>query len=186
MIAVIYARVSTSAGKQDTERQVKELTEFAKEYNIEIAKVFQDYQSGATPNSERRFLQECLRYCTVVNKNVNCVLMSEVSRLGRDVWEMTELAKFFHDHHLNVYFLRENLSMFNKDSSENTLFTILFSLCSLLCSASLPRMNEQPSRRDCRAATRTSGTREGRLVEKKEASRPRSNLNRNTSMSSKN
>lgn len=45
MIAVIYARVSTSTGKQDTDRQVKELTEFAKEYNIEIAKVFQDYQS---------------------------------------------------------------------------------------------------------------------------------------------
>lgn len=130
MIAVIYARVSTSTGKQDTDRQVKELTEFAKEYNIEIAKVFQDYQSGATPNSERRFLQECLRYCTVVNKNVNCVLMSEVSRLGRDVWEMTELAKFFHDHHLNVYFLRENLSMFNKDGSENTLFTMLFAMFS--------------------------------------------------------
>ena len=126
MVAVIYARVSTSTGKQDTDRQVKELTEFAKEYNIEIAKVFQDYQSGATPNSERR----CLRYCTVVNKNVNCVLMSEVSRLGRDVWEMTELAKFFHDHHLNVYFLRENLSMFNKDGSENTLFTMLFAMFS--------------------------------------------------------
>lgn len=44
MIAVIYARVSTSTGKQDTDRQVKELTEFAKEYNIEIAKVFQDYR----------------------------------------------------------------------------------------------------------------------------------------------
>ena len=53
MVAVIYARVSTSTGKQDTDRQVKELTEFAKEYNIEIAKVFQVYQSGATPNSER-------------------------------------------------------------------------------------------------------------------------------------
>lgn len=130
MIAVIYARVSTSAGKQDTDRQVKELTEFAKEYNIEIAKVFQDYQSGATPNSERRFLQECLRYCTVVNKNVNCVLMSEVSRLGRDVWEMTELAKFFHDHHFNVYFKRENLNMFNNDGSENTLFTMLFAMFS--------------------------------------------------------
>lgn len=75
MIAVIYARVSTSAGKQDTERQVKELTEFAKEYNIEI-------------------------------------------------------AKFFHDHHLNVYFKRENLNMFNNDGSENTLFTMLFAMFS--------------------------------------------------------
>ena len=56
--------------------------------------------------------------------------MSEVSRLGRDVWEMTELAKFFHDHHLNVYFKRENLNMFNNDGSENTLFTMLFAMFS--------------------------------------------------------
>lgn len=176
MVAVIYARVSTSTGKQDTDRQVKELTEFAKEYNIEIAKVFQDYQSGATPNSERRFLQECLRYCTVVNKNVNCVLMSEVSRLGRDVWEMTELAKFFHDHHLNVYFLRENLSMFNKDGSENTL-----SRCSLLCSASLLRTKEQSSRNASNPVIITTEQREARLAGRKEAPKQQSSWSKNTS-----
>lgn len=48
MIAVIYARVSSNSGRQDTERQVNELSAYARNNNIEVAKVFQDYVSGAT------------------------------------------------------------------------------------------------------------------------------------------
>lgn len=53
MIAVIYARVSSNSGRQDTERQVNELSAYARNNNIEVAKVFQDYVSGATPNVQR-------------------------------------------------------------------------------------------------------------------------------------
>ena len=130
MIAVIYARVSSSAGRQDTERQVRELSAYAKNHNIEVVKTFEDYISGATPNKERWVLQKCLKYCTESNNKVDCVLMSEVSRLGRDTWEMIELVKFFHDYHLNVYFMRENLFLYNEDGTENTLFSMLFAMFS--------------------------------------------------------
>ena len=109
MIAVIYARVSSNSGRQDTERQVNELSAYARNNNIEVAKVFQDYVSGATPNVQRWVLQNRLKYCTEENTKVSCILMSEVSRLGRDTWEMIEFVKFFHDRHLNVYFMRETL-----------------------------------------------------------------------------
>ena len=130
MIAVIYARVSSTSGRQDTERQVNELSAYARNNNIEVAKVFQDYVSGATPNVQRWVLQNCLKYCTEENTKVSCILMSEVSRLGRDTWEMIELVKFFHDHHLNVYFMRENLFMYNQDGTENPLFSMLFAMFS--------------------------------------------------------
>lgn len=130
MIAVIYARVSSTSGRQDTERQVSELNAYAKNHNIEVVKIYQDFISGATPNSDRWVLQDCLKYCTEEKTKVNCVLMSEVSRLGRDTWEMFELIKFFHDHHLNVYFMRENLFMYNEDGTENALFSMLFAMFS--------------------------------------------------------
>lgn len=130
MIAVIYARVSSNSGRQDTERQVNELSAYARNNNIEVARTFQDYVSGATPNVQRWVLQNCLKYCTEENKKVDCVLMSEVSRLGRDTWEMIELVKFFHDHKLNVYFMRENLFMYNQDGTENPLFSMLFAMFS--------------------------------------------------------
>lgn len=130
MIAVIYARVSSISGRQDTERQVSELSAYAKNHNIEVVKLFEDYISGATPNKDRWVLQKCLKYCTEENRNVNCILMSEVSRLGRDTWEMIELVKFFHDNHLNVYFMRENLYMYSPDGTENPLFSMLFAMFS--------------------------------------------------------
>ena len=130
MTAVIYARVSSSSGRQDTERQVNELRAYANNNNIEVVNTFQDYISGATPNKDRLVLQECLKYCTEENTKVDCVLMSEVSRLGRDTWEMIELVKFFHDHHMNVYFMRENLFMYNQDGTENPLFSMLFAMFS--------------------------------------------------------
>ena len=109
MIAVIYARVSSNSGRQDTERQVNELSAYARNNNIEVTKVFQDYVRGATPNVQCWVLQNRLKYCTEENTKVSCILMSEVSRLGRDTWEMIEFVKFFHDRHLNVYFMRETL-----------------------------------------------------------------------------
>ena len=130
MIAVIYARVSSCSGRQDTERQVNELNAYASNNNIEVIKVFEDYISGATTNKDRLVLQDCLKYCTEENTKVNCILMSEVSRLGRDTWEMIELVKFFHDHHMNVYFMRENLFMYNQDGTENPLFSMLFAMFS--------------------------------------------------------
>ena len=107
--------------------------------------------------------------------------MSEVSRLGRDVWEMTELAKFFHDHHLNVYFKRENLNMFNNDGSENTLFTMLFAMFSKFAENERTAIKER-----LQSGYKNFRDKGGKVGRKKEASRPRSNLNRNTSMSSKN
>lgn len=56
MIAVIYTRVSSKQQRQDTERQVNELTEYAKRNDIDVMKSFQDFQSGATPNGERWML----------------------------------------------------------------------------------------------------------------------------------
>ena len=138
MIAVIYARVSSNSGRQDTERQVNELSAYARNNNIEVAKVFQDYVSGATPNVQRWVLQNRLKYCTEENTKVSCILMSEVSRLGRDTWEMIELVKFFHDYHFErVLYERNPFSCIIRMVQRT-----LSSRCSLLCSASLQRMRE--------------------------------------------
>jgi DNA invertase Pin-like site-specific DNA recombinase len=131
MNAVIYARVSSTNGRQETDRQVEELRAYAERNGIAlVGEPYRDYQSGATPNTERRVLQECIDFCTDGSRKVDCLLMSEVSRLGRDPWEMIELIKVFHDRHLNVYFLRENLFMYEEDGKENPLFSMLFAMFS--------------------------------------------------------
>ena len=128
MRAVIYARVSSDNGRQDTARQVEDITNFASINGHEIVKVFEDFQSGGTLNKDRIFLKQCLDFCAQKTNKIDVVLMTEVSRLGRDKWEMLELAKFFHDHKINVYFLTENFAMFEEDGTENDIFPLIFSL----------------------------------------------------------
>ena len=55
--AVIYARVSSVGDRQSTERQVKDLSDYALYKQLEVRKVFEEHISGAKKNEERPVLQ---------------------------------------------------------------------------------------------------------------------------------
>lgn len=143
MKVVIYARVSSGNGRQDTERQVMELRQVAEKAGHEVVKCFEDFKSGIVPNKERPYLQECLRYCVEKSNEIGCVMVTEVSRLGRDSWEMLEVIKYFHDRKINVYFRDQNLSMYKKNGDENELFTIMFTLYSQFASLERAAIKER-------------------------------------------
>lgn len=130
MKVVIYARVSSGTGRQDTDRQVQELRQVAGRAGYEVLREFCDFKSGALPNSERQYLQNCMEFCADKTNEVGCVMVTEVSRLGRDPWEMMEVIKYFHDIKVNLYFRDQNLAMLKKDGTENELFTIMFAMYS--------------------------------------------------------
>lgn len=130
MKVVIYARVSSGTGRQDTDRQVQELRQVAGRAGYEVLKEFCDFKSGALPNSERLYLQNCMEFCADKKNEVGCVMVTEVSRLGRDPWEMMEVIKYFHDIKVNLYFRDQNLAMLKKDGTDNEFFTIMFAMYS--------------------------------------------------------
>lgn len=130
MKVVIYARVCSDNGRQDTDRQVQELRQVAERAGYEVLKEFCDFKSGALPNSERLYLQNCMEFCTDKKNEVGCVMVTEVSRLGRDPWEMMEVIKYFHDIKVNLYFRDQNLAMLKKDGTDNEFFTIMFAMYS--------------------------------------------------------
>ena len=80
--AVIYARVSSTGDRQDTARQIKDLEKYARSQNVEIVKIYEEHISGTKRIEERQVLTECLEYCT--RNSVDFLLLSELSRLGRD------------------------------------------------------------------------------------------------------
>lgn len=130
MKVVIYARVSSDTGRQDTDRQVQELRQVAGRAGYEVLREFCDFKSGALPNSERLYLQNCMEFCADKKNEVGCVMVTEVSRLGRDPWEMMEVIKYFHDIKVNLYFRDQNLAMLKKDGTDNEFFTIMFAMYS--------------------------------------------------------
>ena len=84
MKAVIYSRVSSTNDRQSTERQVVDLTSYAQQNSITIEKVYEEHVSGAKKNMDRPVLCDCLVYCQ--KKHIDILLISELSRLGRNVY----------------------------------------------------------------------------------------------------
>ena len=88
--------------------------------------MFEEHISGAKRNEERAVLCECLDYC--ISNNVDTLLISELSRLGRNVDEVLANVKRCKDNHLNIYFQKENLSIFQADGTKNPFLNIFISV----------------------------------------------------------
>lgn len=126
MNAVIYARVSSTNDRQSTDRQVSDLNGYASKNDINVVKTFEEHISGAKRNEERPILCECLDYC--IKNKVDILLISELSRLGRNVDEVLANVKRCKDNNLNIYFQKENLSIFQADGTKNPFLNIFISV----------------------------------------------------------
>lgn len=114
--AIIYARVSSSGSqesRQNTERQVKSLLGYAASAGLEVERTFEEHISGAKKNTERLGLQECLAYAK--DNHIDVILFSELSRAGRQIWEVLETVKYCVDNRINMYFQKEGLTLFDGD-----------------------------------------------------------------------
>ena len=123
MRAIIYARVSSTTDRQNTERQVADLNRYAEANGIEVLKVFNEHISGATKNTDRPVLLAAIDFA--ISEKIDIVLLSELSRLGRSVYELQEIVKRLIDNNINAYFQKEGISLFNADGSENIVTPIL-------------------------------------------------------------
>lgn len=124
--AVIYARVSSVGDRQSTLRQVLDLTQYATTNGMEVVEIFEEHISGAVKNEERPVLCECLDYCFA--NGIDTLLISELSRLGRNVDEVLANVKRCKENNLNIYFQRENISIFQADGSKNPFLNIFISV----------------------------------------------------------
>ena len=127
--AVIYARVSSSGSlesRQNTDRQVADLVDYASKNGLLVEKVFEEHISGAKRNGERAVLSECINYA--ISNHIGVVLFSELSRCGRAVWEVLETIKTLKDNNINAYFQKEGLSLFSADATENPYLAVMVSV----------------------------------------------------------
>lgn len=124
MTCYIYARVSSIGDRQNTERQVKNLTEYAATSGYEVKGIYEEHISGARTNKERKVLTDCL---TDARENgIGIILFSELSRCGRAIWEVLETIKFCADNGINLYFQKEGLTLF-KDGKVDSIMAIYIS-----------------------------------------------------------
>ena len=137
--AVIYARVSSSGDRQSTERQVQDLNEYAKYRGLDLVRVFEEHISGAKRNEERPVLTDAVEFC--LENKVGTLLVSEMSRLGRNAFEVLSTVKTLADNGVNLYLQKEQLSLLDDEGKTSLFFPIV--IATLSTCAQLERENIQ-------------------------------------------
>ena len=118
--AVIYARTSSSGAqenRQNTTRQVMDLQQYACANKLDVLQVFEEHISGAKKNFERPVLTECIEFCK--NNNVDLLCTSELSRLGRNAFQVLSTVQDLMESGINVYMRRTRQTLWEECTDAN-------------------------------------------------------------------
>ena len=137
MKAIIYARVSSTNDRQNTDRQVADLMAYAQYAQLKVIKTFEEHVSGAKKNTERPILVEALDFC--IKEKVDMLLVSELSRLGRNAFEVLEVVKKLADAKINLFMQKEQFTLLDAEGNPSMFAPIM--LATLSTCAQLEREN---------------------------------------------
>lgn len=135
--AIIYARVSSVGDRQSTERQVSDLKRYAEYSNLSVVRIFEEKISGAKKNQERLVLLEAIGFAR--EHNIRQILISELSRLGRNAFEVLSTVKEMIDCGINIYFQKEQFSLLDKEGKPSLFAPVM--IATLSTCAQLEREN---------------------------------------------
>ena len=121
---VIFVRVSTNI--QDYERQINELTAVAQNNNWIVSATFCEKISGAKKNAERKELTNMIEY--VRTNNINMVLVTELSRLGRDTLQVLEVIEQFNKLGISLFIQNYHIETLNENGTINAMSQFLITI----------------------------------------------------------
>ena len=121
---VIFARVSTSS--QEYERQVNELMALANGNTWSVEAIFAEKVSGAKSNSERAELIRMVNY--IESNHIDKVLVTELSRLGRDTLQVLEVIEMLNGKGISLYIQNYNIETLTKEGKVNAMSQFLITI----------------------------------------------------------
>lgn len=121
---VIFCRVSTKV--QDYQRQVNDLTAFAQARSWTIEKCFCEKVSGAASKSKRKELLAMLDY--VSQNKIDRVLVTELSRLGRDTLQVLEVINELNRIGVSLYIQNYNIETLTIEGKVNAMSQFLVTI----------------------------------------------------------
>lgn len=121
---VIYGRVSTQS--QEWQRQVAELRSLAQSRGWAVVNVFTEKISGAKSNSERQSLNQMLEF--IDENEVNKVLVTELSRLGRDTLQVLQAVEILNKKGVSLYIQNYGIETLNENGTINAMAQFMITL----------------------------------------------------------
>jgi site-specific DNA recombinase len=125
MKVIIYGRVSTQ--NQDYQRQIDELQTYSKAFEYEVVKIFTEVVSGVKKRKDRKELTNLIEFLKV-NKDINGVLVSELTRLGRNSVDVLYLVEQLTEMKVWIYSKKENIYTFKPDGSSDPMGNLMINI----------------------------------------------------------
>ena len=123
---VIFARVSSTNGTQDYERQINDLQTLASSNNWTVEAVFAEKVSGAKKNTERTELMNMIDY--INSHNIDKVLVTELSRLGRDTLQVLQTIEILNQNRVSVFIQNYNIETLTPEGEINPMSQFLITI----------------------------------------------------------
>ena len=124
MEVVLFARVSTNI--QDYKRQINELTALAERNGWDIAASFAEKASGAKRNTERTELLRMVEY--VEANHIDKVLVTELSRLGRNTLQVLEVIETLNSKGISLYIQNYSIETLTPEGKVNAMSQFLITI----------------------------------------------------------
>lgn len=125
----LFIRVSTN--KQDTDRQLLELTDYCKSHNYIVAKKIATTIAGTKTKIDRPDLQELFE--SAKRKEFQKVIVTEISRLGRNAKDIRNTIDTLHKLKIPVVFKNlGGLESINENGNEAFVTNIIIAIYSEL------------------------------------------------------
>ena len=124
--AVIYARVSSVGDRQDTTRQVEDLTRYAAAAGLELVAAYEEKASGA--KRDREVLAECLEF--LKGGGAGTLLVTEISRLGRSVRQVVDIVDDLTKLGINICIQQQGCCTLKRDGTPDPMTTVMVSMFS--------------------------------------------------------
>lgn len=87
---------------------------------------YEEHISGATKNENRMVLMECINYC--IEHQVNYLLVSELSRLGRSTLQVLKSLEMLHESGVSVYIQNLGIHTLQPNGEVNPVASIMITV----------------------------------------------------------
>ena len=152
MDVVIFGRVSTLI--QDYDRQINELTAICTQRGWLVRSIFTEKISGAKKNAERKELSRMIEY--IKAQHIDKVLVTELSRLGRDTLQVLQVIETLNDMKVSLYIQNYNIETLNEDGKVNAMSQFLITIL-----AEIARMERKTIRERMNSGYKNVGRKQG-------------------------
>ncbi len=126
MKVVLFCRVSTM--QQEYDRQVNELSAMALGNGWSVEGVFAEKVSGAKKNVERAELMKMIEF--VEANQIDKVLVTELSRLGRNTLQVLEVIELLNSKGISLYIQNYGIETLTPEGKVNAMSQFLITILS--------------------------------------------------------